>query len=351
MAQKNENIWLMTGSLVFLALVALCLVLQFTKVFLVPFILACFVISMVSPLLDWQVLKLKIPRGLAVVLTLLVVVVVIAIVVVMVTGAVNSIIDVVGQYTESFTAFADKVEDILKSEKLQAKGIKIDFGQILEDFQKKIPGFVTNTFGQIKNAAAFLFLLTIFIIFMISGRDPGTVRKGVLGEIDQKVRRFIITKMVSSAATGILVWVVLAIFNLQLASVFGMLAFLLNFIPSVGSLIATVLPIPVAVAQYDSSLAITMVIVLPGCVQIVIGNFLEPKFLGQSMKLHPITILLALSFWGLLWQIVGMLLAVPITAIIRIIFMQFDMLRPAGELMAGNLEHLTGDSKEGKNWK
>ncbi len=349
MAQKNENIWLITGSLVFLALVALCMVLQFTKVFLVPFIMACFVISMVSPLLDWQVLKLKIPRSLAVVLTLLVVVIVIAIVVVMVTGAVNSIIEVAGQYTDSFKAFTAKTAEILDNEKLKANGI--DAEQILKDFGKKIPGFVTDTLGQIKSAAAFLFLLTIFIIFMISGRDPGTVRQGVLGEIDQKVRRFILTKMVSSAATGILVWVVLAIFKLQLAAVFGMLAFLLNFIPSIGSIIATLLPIPVAVAQYDSTMAITMVVVLPGCVQIVIGNFLEPKFLGQSMKLHPITILLALSFWGLLWQIVGMLLAVPITAIIRIIFMQFDMLRPAGELMAGNLEYLVGTSKEGKNWK
>ena len=349
MAQKNENVWLFTGSVVFLALVALGFVLHYTKVFLVPFILAAFIISIVSPLLDWQVLKLKIPRSLAVVFTLLIVVVVIGVIVVMVTGAVNSIIEVAGQYTDSFKAFTIKSAEMLDNEKLKANGI--DAEQMLKDFGKKIPGFVTDTIGQLKSAAAFLFLLTIFVIFMISGRDPGTVRQGVLGEIDQKIRRFIVTKMVSSAATGTFVWLVLTIFQLKLAAVFGMLAFLLNFIPSVGSIIATLLPIPVAVAQFDSSFAITMVIVLPGCVQIAIGNFLEPKFLGQSMKLHPITILLALSFWGLLWQIVGMFLAVPITAIIRIIFMQFEMLRPAGELMAGNLEALTGEKDIAGKWK
>jgi AI-2 transport protein TqsA len=68
-----------------------------------------------------------------------------------------------------------------------------------------------------------------------------------------------------------------------------------------------------------------------------IGNIIEPKLLGEGLQLHPVIILLALSFWGLLWGVVGMFLAVPMTAIIRIVLMQFDTLRPVGRLLAGEL--------------
>ena len=69
----------------------------------------------------------------------------------------------------------------------------------------------------------------------------------------------------------------------------------------------------------------------------VIGNGLEPKFMGNELQLHPVTVLLALAFWGLLWGVVGALLAVPITASIRIILMQFETLQPIGKLLAGEL--------------
>ena len=72
-------------------------------------------------------------------------------------------------------------------------------------------------------------------------------------------------------------------------------------------------------------------------IQMAVGNVIEPKIMGQGLKLHPIVILLALAFWGLLWGIIGMLLAVPITAAIRIILMQFETLRPIARLLAGQL--------------
>jgi AI-2 transport protein TqsA len=68
-----------------------------------------------------------------------------------------------------------------------------------------------------------------------------------------------------------------------------------------------------------------------------IGNVIEPKLMGKGLNLHPVTILLALSFWGLLWGIAGMFLAAPMTAVIRIVMMQFDTLRPVGKLLAGEL--------------
>jgi AI-2 transport protein TqsA len=77
-------------------------------------------------------------------------------------------------------------------------------------------------------------------------------------------------------------------------------------------------------------------VVIPGVIHNLIGNLIEPKLMGEGLDLHPVTILLALSFWGLLWGIVGMFLATPITAAIRIVLMQFDTLRPIANLLAGD---------------
>ncbi len=79
---------------------------------------------------------------------------------------------------------------------------------------------------------------------------------------------------------------------------------------------------------------------VPCLIQMVFGNFLEPKILGEGLNLHPVTILLALSFWGLLWGVAGMFLAAPITAVIRIILMQFDTLKPVGNALAGKLPEI-----------
>jgi AI-2 transport protein TqsA len=180
-------------------------------------------------------------------------------------------------------------------------------------------------------------LTFIFVAFLLAGRSSKVIRSGIYAEIDSKIRRYLGTKLVISAITGLLVWIILTLFGLHMAPLFGILAFLLNFIPSIGSIIATMLPVPIALAQFDSPLVIVGVIALPGAVQMTIGNVIEPKLMGEGLELHPATILLALAFWGLLWGPIGMLLAVPITASGRIVLMRFETTRPFGELLAGRL--------------
>ena len=89
--------------------------------------------------------------------------------------------------------------------------------------------------------------------------------------------------------------------------------------------------------QYDSGITIALVILLPGAVQFTIGNIVEPLVTGEGLDLHPVTILLALVFWGLLWGVVGMLLAAPITAVLRIVLGRLEITRPVAELLAGRL--------------
>lgn len=329
---KKENTLLITASLTPIVLLASGAILIYARSVLIPFVLAVLVFLLVSPVLDFLVLKLKFHRPLAVLITLLLVLVIIAVIFTLLTGAVQTIIGTAGQYGESFANLTDSI-----LEKLKDWQLNYDREQINEILSKKLPGLVTGSFGTAFDIISSLFLVAIFVVFLLAGRDPHIAWHGVYADVINKVRKYIITKTAISTTTGILVWIVLAAFKLELAAVFGMLAFLLNFIPSIGSIIATLLPIPIAVAQFQNPWMVLSIIAVPGIIQIGIGNVIEPKIMGTGLNLHPVVILLALSFWGLIWGPIGMFLSVPMTAMIRIVLMQFETLRPFGMLLAGKL--------------
>jgi AI-2 transport protein TqsA len=118
---------------------------------------------------------------------------------------------------------------------------------------------------------------------------------------------------------------------------FGLLTFLLNFIPTIGSIIATLLPLPIVLLQFDSPVKWLVVILIPAAIQGIVGNFIEPKLFSDSLDLHPASILLALTFWGIIWGPVGMFLAVPIIVVLKIAMARIPATRPIAELMAGRL--------------
>ncbi len=90
--------------------------------------------------------------------------------------------------------------------------------------------------------------------------------------------------------------------------------------------------------QFDSGAKIALVLILPGTVQLVLGNVIEPKMMGQTLNLHPITVLLSLIFWGMLWGMAGMVLAAPITAVVMIMLERLDQTRSIAHLMAGKVD-------------
>jgi AI-2 transport protein TqsA len=333
--RASESKWLITGSLAIVAVVALAIALAYTRAVMIPFVLALFVASLVSPILDFQVIRLRLPRTIAVTVTMLVVIVIIALVVLLISEAIQTIISTAGRYSDSFASLAKTAFT-----RLEDLGMDLKPDKIVTDMRNSIFNLLTNTLGTVIGLISGVFFVLIFVIFLLAGRNPHVVRSGVYADIDQKIRRYIATKVAISVVTGLLVWLSLAIIGLELAGVFGMLAFLLNFIPNIGSVISSLLPIPIAVAQFQSFWPIILVLAIPGTIQMVLGNVVEPKLMGEGLDLHPIIVLLALSFWGLLWGIVGMFLAVPVTAVIRIVLMQFDSLKPIGKLLAGELPQI-----------
>jgi AI-2 transport protein TqsA len=141
---------------------------------------------------------------------------------------------------------------------------------------------------------------------------------------------------VISIGTGGVFGVTLWLFGVPMALSFGVLAFLLNFIPNIGPIVASLLPIPLVILDPSGNIWWMVSVIAATCsIQLISGNFVEPKLMGDSSDLHPVTILLALMFWGMMWGIIGMFLATPITAAIKIVFERFEPTRQVAELMAG----------------
>jgi predicted PurR-regulated permease PerM len=140
-------------------------------------------------------------------------------------------------------------------------------------------------------------------------------------DITEQVQKYVVTKLLISLSVGVIVGFILWLFKIEFFIIWAALAALLNFIPNVGSVIAVTLPALMALVQYGSfsyALLVTTVIIV---VQNIIGNIIEPKIFGDRLGLNPIVILLSLLIWGYLWGIVGMFLAVPLTAIVKIVML------------------------------
>jgi len=335
---RNEQIWLITGSLAILAVIALSVALSLTRQFMVPFVLAVFIAGLVAPVVDYQVVRLRFPQWAAVLVAFVIVLGIMTILGMFVIGAVQSVVDKAIEYSQSMKQVVERTFDWIEQFGWSEEtGSLYDRDKITREITVQIPQVAAQTAGTALQLVSNTTLVIIFAIFLLAGRNPYAASTPVYAAIDSSIRQYIATKVLLSSITGVLVWATLRMLGLDMASTFGVLACLLNFIPSLGSIVATLLPIPVAIVDFDSGWKILAVIVVPGTIQMTIGNVIEPKMMGQGLELHPVTILLALAFWGLLWGVVGMILAVPIMASIRIVLMQFTITQPIGNVLAGVL--------------
>ena len=157
----------------------------------------------------------------------------------------------------------------------------------------------------------------------------------VIENIDLQVRQYLITKTAISLATGTLTWFILFLLGVDFALIWGFIAFLLNFIPNIGSIIAVFFPFILSLLQFDDATHPALVLTLLGAVQVTMGNMIEPRIMAFRLNLSPLLVLVSLIFWGWLWGIWGMILAVPLTATIKIFFENIEPLSPLAVLMSG----------------
>lgn len=152
-------------------------------------------------------------------------------------------------------------------------------------------------------------------------------------KVQKSIFTYIVMKTLINIGTGVIVFVVCLIFGIKFALFWGFLAFLLNFIPTIGSLVATVAPLFMAIIQFDSFLTILLFLVSLVAAQNTMGNLIEPMLMGNQLKLNTLTVIFGLVFWGYLWGVPGMILSVPMMVILKLIFEQFPNLQIVARIM------------------
>ncbi len=300
---------------------------------LVPFTLALFFAYGLAPVVDAQVRRLRVPRGVALVSTGILGVALFLLVVSVVSSSVGSLEDNGDRYQQAYETAKQSVKA-----QLGKFGIKVP-GADESIPSSKIGEWAAMILNAVKGLLSNAIVVLIFMLFLLVGGSGGHAPPGsIWREVEQKVQRYISVKVLLSGITSILVYVVLRLLGVDLAIVFGLLTFLLNFIPNVGSVLAVAAPLPIVIVAPEMSFAAKcLAIAIPFAIQFTVGNVVEPRMLGNSFDLHPITVLLALMFWSMLWGIVGMFLSVPITAVLKILLERLELTAPIAHLMAGRL--------------
>jgi AI-2 transport protein TqsA len=191
-------------------------------------------------------------------------------------------------------------------------------------------------------------VVAFYLVFLMleAHRFPARVRGGfppeqaehvltIIGSINRAMASYLRAKVLSSLTTALPVVAILWSFGVSFPGTWGVLAFIGNFIPYVGSLIALVFPVLLAFLELEPSWRPLAVLALLLLVQFVTNNFIEPRLTAHAVDLSPLVVLVALAFWGLCWGVVGMVLAVPLTVMVKIVFENVALTRPLARLMAG----------------
>lgn len=212
------------------------------------------------------------------------------------------------------------------------------FEQYFDNFS--LTNTISTLLSSLSNVLSDTFLVLLFLMFMLSGRNQLIVKVQkafksetadritlILSNINAQIQKYIIAKTIISLLTALLVVIVLYAFDVEFALVWGILTFLLNFIPNIGSIIATGLPLTIAIIQYDSFVPVFWLGGILMGIQTIVGNVIDPKYIGRSINLSSLVVLFSLIFWGWLWGIIGMFLSIPIMVIIKIILENIPELR------------------------
>ena len=224
-----------------------------------------------------------------------------------------------------------------------------NFSGILQGFAKTVSGLAGST--------GIIFVYLIFIILeqrtfesKIRALFPQVEQQdavfSLMQRINRDIRTYIGIKVLTSAATGLLSYLILEWVGVDSASFWAVLIFLLNFIPTIGSIIATAFPALLTLVQFETWTPFIVVVLVITAIQFCIGSIVEPRLMGSKLNLSPLILLLSLALWGSIWGIPGMFLCVPITVIIVIICSYFPQTRALAVILSGDGSLSAGSDAE-----
>ncbi|MFD1159669.1 AI-2E family transporter [Roseovarius aestuarii] len=212
----------------------------------------------------------------------------------------------------------------------------------------RLEPWLTAMAGQAGNIASGAVLVTLFVGFLflerlwfstklnslMGGADRAARVEVIISSIMHRLNRYLLVKTIISSITGMLVYAVMRTFGLELAFAMGVLTFVLNFIPNIGSIVATIVVALVAYVQTGDNVTGLAVLSIVATIQFVVGQVLDPLFLGTALRLSSFGIITSLAFWAAVWGVPGMFLAVPIMVSIMIVCSHIKALRPIAIILS-----------------
>ncbi len=328
----------------FIIAIAIIAALIYGQSLLVPFILAIllwFIMRKLKMLLDrieW--VKERVPSWVKTILSGFIIVVVINIAANILASNINNLAQSYPKYQPNIDLIINQLNRVLHIdliEMIKAQSADFNIGAVLTPLLNSLSGIMGN-----------LFMIIIYALFILSEESNFKTKLDILfkdksrhaqfgdimEKIEQSVTGYLGLKTFTSLLTGSLSYIALLSIGIDSPAFWAFLIFLLNFIPTVGSLAATVLPALFCLLQFGGFEKAIIVLAVVGVIQILVGNLLEPRLMGSSMNISPLVAILSLSIWGVLWGITGMILSVPITVIMVIIFAQFEATRPVAIMLS-----------------
>ena len=329
---------------ILVVLIATVVILSYAKSLMIPFILALLVWFLTKEVREGlqkiPLVKRRFPRWLQSVLA--------GVSMFMVLGG---IVRVVARNTQtlsqSWRVYEGNIEQMVAQVNQR---FSIDLQTLLDDFlgDFELSIFfrdVLASLGDVFGDAFIILLYTLFLMLEESGFSnklkamyPQQERyenvMDLWSQIDASIGSYLTIKTLVSLLTGFFSFIALWAIGIEAPVFWAFLIFLLNYIPTIGSLIATGFPTVFALLQFGEFLPCILVLVIVGSIQIIVGNIIEPRLMGDSLNISPLVVLLALSVWGALWGVAGMLLSVPITVVMIIVFAEFPTTRPIAILLS-----------------
>ncbi len=303
------------------AIVIILAGLKIAAVIVVPFLLALFIAVILSPAF-LRLCDLHIPKAIALLIVILFLIGTAALLLMLIGSSIH-------EFTQNVPMYKTKLHQdfAAMTEMLKSYGISLPKEEVMAFFAtdsiveyiaktlRSLGGLMTNSMMIVLTVAFMLLEVSQFSKKIASIDSP---RLNAFVEVSDTVKHFILLKSITSLATGAIIAFGLHMLHIDYAVLWGVLAFLLNFIPNIGSVIAAVPAVLMALIQYDINVAMLSA-TLYLFVNITIGSILEPRIMGRGLGISPLVVFLSLIFWGWLLGPVGMLLSVPLTIMVKIL--------------------------------
>ncbi|WP_420587057.1 AI-2E family transporter [Ruegeria sp.] len=308
--------------------------------FLIPLTMALLVNVLIIALSDRIIALTRMPVWLANVAGVTVVLAGLFVIMYILGSQATQFARTIGTYEDQFDDTVNRVTGLVGNDVtkfIRDNLINIDMSYIA----RVLLGSATSLLNQ-------FFLISLYVAFLMAERlafrkkirlaagDPKTGAEfaSILDAITFSLQRYVGVKTFISLITAGISYTVFKVLGLEFAETWAVLTFALNFIPSIGSIIAVVFPSLIALVQFESIGPFLIIVLGCGTIQFLIGNFLDPALLGRSLNMSTFLVILALMFWTTIWGLIGAFLSVPLTVCILIVFSHIPALRPVAILMS-----------------